>query len=74
MAREHPSIRFTLSKLKRLEEDQDLCLKQVHFRKTGNWIWVLRIRTDAPTCGVEPAWDTGTVEYTKSIIAAEGSI
>ena len=74
MAREHPSIRHTLSKLKRLEKDQDLCFKQVRFRKTGNWIWVLRIHADAPTCGVDSSWDTGTVEYTKSIIAAEGSI
>lgn len=74
MAREHPSIRFTLSKLKRLEEDQDLCLKQVRFRKTENLVWIVRISAGAPSCGVDPAWDTGTVEYTKSIIAAEGSI
>lgn len=74
MAREHPSIRATLSKLKRLEEDQTLCLKQVRFRKTGQLVWIVKIRTESPTYGVDPTWDTGTVEYTKSIIAAEGRI
>ena len=49
--------------------------QSAHRWSTGTWTWtIMTAKAEAPRSGVDPGWDFGTVEYTKSIIAAEGSI